>query len=37
MVEDIGDMEKKLNDSNDLSGFVVTLRKKFKTVALKES
>ena len=33
-VEDIKDLEKKLNESNDLSGFVVSLRKRFKTISL---
>merc|ERR1712141_495260 len=32
-IEGIKDMEKKVNETNDISGFVVTLRKKFKTIS----
>lgn len=36
IIEDLKDMEKKLIESNNLSGFVVNLRKKFKQIVLKE-
>ena len=32
-IEGIKDMEKKVNETNDISGFVVTLRKKFKAIS----
>ena len=32
-IEGIKDMEKKVNETNDISGFVVALRKKFKTIS----